>query len=157
MRSSGVSACNQVKLSGEVKQRDEFSWSFHSENIVAVPGFKSGFNRCDFQVNFKGAQLVCHDNPPQFHSLGIRLCAHFLMSVRLRCLTTFLLPLDLDISPSSPPFLSVCLSVFSLSSFRLLLFPAVTLSFSVFYCIVLLPFPRIFSLCSLLVLCDSFG
>lgn len=153
MRSSGVSACNQVKLSGEVKQRDEFSWSFHSENIVAVPGFKSGFNRCDFQVNFKGAQLVCHDNPPQFHSLGIRLCSLFNV-----CQAA--LPNNLFTAFGFRYFsflatFSVCLSLVChhFVFFCSLLSHYLFLSFIVLYS----PFPRIFPLCSLLVLCDSFG
>lgn len=153
------------------KQRDlreedsEFGWSFHSENIVAVTGFKSGVNSCDFQVNIKGAQLVCHANPPAFHSLRISLCSVFNVC-QAALPNNLLLPLDLDNSPSSRLlWLAVChlsslsyhfpfhpaVFFYSLSHYLLLL---VNLSICLSFIVLLLSFSKLSAVGFFSVLCE---
>lgn len=112
------------RYSGKIKWRREAQRLDGGEQWVSilreVTGFTPVFNSFDFKVNCKGAQLACHANPPQFHSLRISPWAQFWMSVRLRCLTTFYRPLDLDISP--PHHFSVCLSVVCLHFLTLFFF-----------------------------------
>lgn len=51
---SWVSAFKQLRLSNEEKQihwrEEDSTFGFHSENIVAETGFKSGFNICVFRL-----------------------------------------------------------------------------------------------------------